>query len=336
MAGQGGAPPALVLGVLILAGLGLAGLTAPRAEPTQADAGGACQSADWPMAGGGADMVWVPAGTVTLGDTIYPEEGPLRAVPVEGFWMDRDDVTNAQFAAFVRATGYVTEAERGPQAGALVFVAPEEGLASVDPAQWWRFSPGANWRHPGGPGTSIAGRERHPVVAVTWRDARAYARWRGRDLPTEAQWEWAARGGAPNQPGDPTPPRAANTWRGAFPTRRDGGISRAQVTPVGCYPANGFGLRDMTGNVWQWTADAWFPGHHQDAGDLDDAQAARHVIKGGSYLCAPNYCLRYRPGARQGQETGLPTSHIGFRTILTVQSRPPASASAPPTQRLSP
>lgn len=290
----------------------------------------------------GPDMVWVPGGRVEMGDDVYPEEQPRRGVDVQGFWMDRTEVTNAQFAAFVQATGYVTEPERALDAarhpgvpadlrvpGAVVFVPPRQ-LSGLDPAQWWRFTAGAHWRQPGGPGTGIDGRGHYPVVAVTHADALAYARWKGHALPTEAQWEWAASGGPAGAAGaasGPSPrpaprPTQANTWQGLFPVLDSGDDGFTGLAPVGCYAANALGLHDMTGNAWELTADRWsLP---TQAGRLPSVPLAglrgqttpvQHVIKGGSFLCAPNYCRRYRAAARQPQDESLATSHLGFRTV---------------------
>ena len=260
--------------------------------------------------------LWVPAGTFAMGDRLYPEEGPPRTVSVEGFWIDSTEVTNRDFSAFVAATGYVTVAERPVDAmlhphlppemrkpGAVVFVMPNDVDGMGDISQWWQYVPGANWRHPGGPKTSIEGREDFPVTAVALEDARAYAQWKGRALPTEAEWEWAARAAEPDAPPARERPQEANTWQGLFPvvnTAEDGFVG---VAPVGCFEANALGLHDMLGNLWEWTADAY------------DGRRDANVIKGGSYLCAPNYCMRYRPAARQPQEVDLATSHLGFRTV---------------------
>lgn len=283
-------------------------------------------------------MVWVPPGAFDMGDTVYREEGPMQRTLVQGFWMDRTEVSNAEFARFVAATAYVTVAERpvdtvrhpdlqGPlrQAGAVVFVIPEQVRNDVDIRQWWTYRPGANWRHPGGPGTTIEGREALPVVAVTYEDAQAYARWKGRELPSEAQWEWAARGGEPVHSGQLHPPLQANTWQGVFPVNNQAQDGFVGVAPVGCFAPNRYGLYDMIGNVWEITRDPYVPFHDardtpppdQEVMPTRPGQAlGQHVIKGGSFLCAPNYCMRYRPGARQGQEDDLATSHLGFRTIL--------------------
>jgi formylglycine-generating enzyme required for sulfatase activity len=269
----------------------------------------------------GDDMVWVPGGTFTMGeDPRYPEEGPPRVVSVAGFWMDVHEVTNAQFAAFVAATGYITIAERTPpalpgappemaQPGSAVFRVPTPD----DPA-WWRWAPAAQWRDPAGDKAGIAAQKRHPVVQIAYEDAAAYAKWAGKELPDEAQWEYAARAGAPAlpEPVDAAGKPQANTYQGVFPARdtgEDGFTSRA---PVGCFAANAFGLHDMIGNVWEWTSTV--------QPHVDDLPMTG-VIKGGSFLCAANYCARYRPAARQFQERGLGTDHIGFRLIDT--RRPP-------------
>jgi formylglycine-generating enzyme len=284
-------------------------------------------------------MVFVPGGTFSMGAAgMRPEEGPPRPVTVAGFWIDRTDVTNAQFARFVAATGYVTlaerpldprvwpgltEAQRRPSA--IVFVGAASQAGS-NPGQWWRIVPGADWRHPEGPRSSIAGKDQLPVVQVAWADAMAYAHWLGHDLPTEAEWEYAARGGAAparfiwgDQPFDPRHPQA-NVWQGVFPaidTGEDG--YRAQASPVGCFPPNRVGLYDMAGNVWQWTRDPWRPTLDASAEPADapgDPAVRRHVIKGGSFLCSPDYCYRYRPAARQAGPSDTGENHIGFRTVL--------------------
>ena len=282
-------------------------------------------------------LVWIPPGEFLFGDTVYPEEQPMQKVRVQGFWMDRTEVSNAQFADFVAATGYVTTAERPvdtrmhpglptdmQQAGAVVFTNPAEIRNAQDMRQWWRYTPRANWRHPEGPASTIEGKESHPVVAVTVEDAQAYARWAGRELPTEMEWEWAARGNEVQPSGNTAQPAEANTWQGIFPvsnTKIDGYLG---TSPVGSFAPNGFGLYDMLGNVWELTADR-FTASHSAADNLPpdqppmvqrpDGTGVQQVIKGGSYLCAPNYCMRYRAGARQGQEVDLATNHIGFRTI---------------------
>ena len=281
-----------------------------------------------------AGMVRIPAGSFHFGSTKgYPDERPGSAAPVRvaAFWMDRTEVTIAQFASFVRATGYVTEAER--QGGAVVFHQPTEKELGTRPYAWWTFVQGADWRHPGGPGSGLDRSQDHlPVTFVTEADALAYARWLGRDLPTEAEWEYAGKAGRDGPELD-TAPRdtaghpTANYWQGSFPAfdaKEDG---HAGLAPVGCYAANGFGLHDMIGNVWEWTKDG-YAGPHQPHMNGDTAAAAAQtapggyqpnrpmVIKGGSFLCSPDFCVRYRASARESQEADLATAHIGFRTVL--------------------
>ena len=294
-----------------------------------------------------AGMVAIPSGRFAMGAAgLRPEEGPPRPVTVAAFRIDRSEVTNAAFARFVAATGYRTLAERplDPAAypgltaaqrrpSSLVFVGA--AVRSADPGQWWRVIPGADWRHPEGPRSSIRGKEAWPVVHIAWADALAYARWLGRDLPTEAEWEYAARGGLTDQPyvwgaapvagGQPR----ANTWQGVFPALDTGGDGyKAQAAPVGCYPPNGYGLVDMAGNVWEWTRDWFRPGLDaaDDPGrggppqvralDPDEPGVAKHVIKGGSFLCSDDYCFRYRPAARSPGPPDTGASHVGFRTVL--------------------
>lgn len=303
--------------------------TAKPLEPTPTCALPAPQ-APTPHAG----MVWVPAGQYTPGDTVYPEERPAGRVKVKGFWMDRTEVTNDEFARFVQATGYVTVAERAVDAtrsapgmpaallqpGALVFSPPDKLQPGVDVSAWWRYVPGAHWRQPAGAASGIEGKGAYPVVAVTVQDARAYATWLGRSLPSEAQWEWAARAARDEAMPLKEQPREANTWQGRFPhtnARQDG---FAGLSPVGCFAPNPLGLLDMVGNVWELTGDVFgLHGQPQDAGPpltVRAAAAKQYVIKGGSFLCSPDYCLRYRPGSRQPQDDDLGASHVGFRTVL--------------------
>jgi formylglycine-generating enzyme required for sulfatase activity len=308
------------------------------------------------------DMVWVPGGTFTMGsDAHYPEEAPAHRVRVEGFWIDRGPVTNAQFRRFVKATGHVTLAEKPADPAAypdalpellapssIVFVPPAGPVGTADPYRWWQYVPGADWRHPEGPGSSIKGRDHHPVVHVAFEDALAYATWAGKTLPSEAEWERAARGGLEGAEyawGDELHPGGvpmANTFQGDFPhhnSRRDG---FERTSPVGSFPPNGFGLLDMIGNVWEWTDD-WYADHgpvvrdHKAAGgcctlenprgvSLEESIDAtsqhgtipRKVVKGGSFLCAPSYCRRYRPAARMAQGIDTSTCHMGFRCIARV------------------
>jgi formylglycine-generating enzyme len=290
---------------------------------------------------GWATMVRVPGGTFAMGsEDFYPEERPVRQVTVSGFLMDVRQVTAAEYRRFVRETGYVTLAERAldpadyPDAdadllvpGSLVFRKTDGPVPLDDVRSWWEYVPGASWKRPAGPGSSINGRDRHPVVQVAYEDAEAYAVWAGKELPTEAEWEFAARGGLDGATfawGDEHTPSGtpmANTWQGDFPwqnLKEDGFVG---TSPVGSFPPNGYGLYDMCGNVWEWTSD-WFTADHEESAPccapptLPGEHFPRKVIKGGSHLCAPNYCLRYRPAARQGETVDTSTAHIGFRCIV--------------------
>ena len=280
-------------------------------------------------------MRQVPGGTFWMGDErFYPEERPVREVAVDAFSIDVAPVTVAQFRRFVKETGYVTVAERPldpadyPDAdpallkpGSLVFRGTRGPVDLSDSRNWWEYVPGASWERPEGPGSDTYTRARHPVVHVAAEDAEAYARWAGKALPTEAEWEYAARGGLDGAMfawGDEASPELANFWQGEFPWQNlleDGWMG---TSPVGSFPPNGYGLADMTGNVWEWTTDAF------QTADVASPCCApgqgerfpRRVIKGGSHLCAPNYCLRFRPAARQGETIDTSTSHIGFRCIV--------------------
>ena len=273
-----------------------------------------------------AGMVRIASGDFQLGSTRgYPDERPLRETQVRAFWIDRTEVSNAQFASFVAATAYVTDAEKHD--GAAVFHAPDPADGAVAEGSWWQLRKDADWRHPEGAGSSIEGRGNEPVVNVSYNDALAYAQWLGRQLPSEAQWEYAAKGGRDNEKSDHALRDAqghplANFWQGLFPisnSDEDGFDLRA---PVGCFPANPFGLHDMVGNVWEWTTDIYREGHGE-AQSLDEQRTAipargsspRRVIKGGSFLCSADYCVRARASSRQPEEEDLPASHIGFRTI---------------------
>ena len=302
-------------------------------------------------------MCWIPGGAFRMGsDRHYVEEAPTHRVIVGGFWMDTAPVTNAQFAAFVQATGHVTMAERKPdprdypgalphmlRAGSLVFSPTPRPVSLKDWSQWWSFKFGADWRHPLGPDSSLRGLEDHPVVHVAYPDALAYARWAGKSLPTEAQWEYAARGGLEGAEfvwGDELTPggrHMANIWQGAFPFQNTVEDGYARTSPVGAYPPNGYGLLDMIGNVWEWTCDWYEPRHPDEAlkacciprnprGGREErsydplqpnVRIPRKVLKGGSHLCAPSYCRRYRPAARHPEPIDTSTSHVGFRCVVT-------------------
>jgi sulfatase modifying factor 1 len=276
----------------------------------------------------------------------YPEEQPVREVAVPALWVDEHPVTNAEFRRFVKDTGHVTVAERAPSAddfpdadpadlvpGSLVFT-PTAGPVDLDDWQrWWRWQPGADWRHPAGPESTLHGLERHPVVHVAHEDAAAYAEWAGKRLPMEAEWEYASRGGLVGARyvwGDEFMPRGrvmANTWHGEFPWRNDRPGKHALTSPVESFPPNGYGLFDVAGNVWEWTGSDWTGSHAEaDAAPVMSCcapsrprdEGSRMVVKGGSHLCAPSYCHRYRPAARQGQTIRSTTGHIGFRCVLDV------------------
>jgi formylglycine-generating enzyme len=302
------------------------------------------------------DMVWIPGGTFLMGSNDhYPEEAPAHPATVAGFWMDVYQVTNAQFRRFVNETGYVTVAERTPRAedypgaipellvpGSVVFRQPARRVDLGNHYNWWEWVPGADWRHPEGPESTLHGRERHPVVHVAWEDVTAYATWAGKEMPTEAEWEFASRGGLEGKEfawGDEFTPRGkqmANTWQGEFPVENLELDGFGRTAPVGSYPPNGYGLFDTIGNVWEWTTD-WYTDRHEVAngccggagvnptggsreGSIDPRESGasipRKVLKGGSFACAPNYCRRYRPAARMHHPIDTGTCHIGFRCIV--------------------
>jgi sulfatase modifying factor 1 len=312
-------------------------------------------------------MVFIPGGTFRMGsDRHYPEEAPAHRVTVGGFFMDRTPVTNGDFRRFVNATGYVTLAELKPnpadypgalpemlKAGSLVFTPPKHLVGMDDSSEWWQFKFGASWHRPAGPRSSTSGLANHPVVHIAYCDALAYAEWAGKTLPTEAEWEFAARGGldgaefAWGHEFTPNGRAMANTWQGKFPyeNRIEDGYER--TSPVTAFPPNAYGLYDMIGNVWEWTSD-WYAARHQadkgktccipanprggtEIGSLDPFQPnvriPRKVLKGGSHLCAPNYCRRYRPAARHAQAVDSSASHVGFRCIkrLSTDETKPAS-----------
>jgi formylglycine-generating enzyme len=301
-------------------------------------------------------MVWIPGGTFRMGsDHHYPEEAPAHNVRVDGFWMSRHTVTNRDFAQFADETGHVTMAERpaNPEdyPGALpellvpssiVFKKTNGKVDLRNPYNWWTYVAGADWRHPRGPKSTINGLADHPVVHIAFEDAEAYAAWAGQSLPTEAEWEFAARGGldgAEYSWGDEFKPDGrpmANTWQGEFPWQNLAEDGHEWTAPVGSFAPNGYGLFDMAGNVWEWTTD-WYQDHSRithpcctidnpRGGDRDlscdpgtpQIKIPRKVMKGGSFLCAPNYCRRYRPAARMAQMVETSTCHLGFRCIVRV------------------
>ncbi|MBA2126524.1 gliding motility-associated lipoprotein GldK [Hyphomicrobium methylovorum] len=299
-------------------------------------------------------MIFIPGGTFVMGsDKHYREEAPSHRVTVDSFSIDEAPVTNSQFKSFVDATGYITFAETPPNqedypgalehmlnAGSLVF--QPASINARDWSEWWEFRFGADWRHPYGRGSGIKGRENHPVVHIAYRDAEAYAKWAGKRLPTEAEWEFAARGGLESAEfawGDELTPggqQMANTWQGNFPHENLKLDGYERTSPVKAFPPNGYGVYDMIGNVWEWTSDWYAPAHPADAGkpccipenprgpsaeqSFDPYQPQiripRKVLKGGSHLCAPNYCRRYRPAARHPQPIDTSTSHVGFRCVM--------------------
>ena len=306
-------------------------------------------------------MVWIPGGSFVMGsDHHYPEEAPAHPVEVAGFWMDRAPVTNGKFQKFVKATGHRTIAEQPAdpalypeadpaqlQPASIVFVPPMAPVAANHHYQWWQYVSGATWRHPEGPGSSIKGREQHPVVHIAHADAHAYASWAGKHLPTEVEWEraaWGGRQGCEFAWGDELHPgglAVANTFQGDFPHRNSRLDGWERTSPVGTYPANDYGLVDMIGNVWEWT-DSWYGAHPHGRQCHDDAHTTccstveerartasidpssqhgsvpRKVVKGGSFLCAPSYCRRYRPAARMAQGLDTSTCHMGFRCVVRI------------------
>jgi sulfatase modifying factor 1 len=304
------------------------------------------------------NMVWIPGGDFLMGsDHHYPEEAPAHRAEVDGFWMDRFAVTNREFRLFVEATGHVTSAERHVDAddypgakpellapSSIVFKKAPRGTGLADHYNWWVYVRGADWRHPRGPASSIKGLDEHPVVHVAFEDAQAYANWAGRELPTEAEWEFAARGGlegaeyAWGHEFTPGGRHMANTWQGNFPWQNLQEDGYAWTAPIGSFPANGYGLHDMAGNVWEWTTD-WYTGPHfvdspcctirnprggsrEASYDTREGQIRipRKVMKGGSFLCAPNYCRRYRPAARMAQPIDTSTCHLGFRCVVRARA----------------
>lgn len=308
------------------------------------------------------DMVWIPGGEFAMGNstsTVLPDEQPAHRVVVDGFWMDKTEVTNAQFAEFVKRTGYLTTAEKAPTAeeilansppgtpppsagvlvaGSLVFTPPDHKVPLNDVQRWWTWTPGASWRHPEGPHSDLKDRENHPVVQVSWHDAEAYARWAGKRLPTEAEWEFAARGGLKAQPyvwGSDPPSEAqpqANLWTGTFPYENSVKDGYARTAPVAKFKPNGYGLYDMAGNVWEWCSD-WYdrdlytrrsqsnvtsnPRGPSQSHDSMRPFMSQRSQRGGSFLCNDSYCSRYRPSARHGCTPDTGMSHVGFRCAIS-------------------
>jgi formylglycine-generating enzyme required for sulfatase activity len=308
-------------------------------------------------------MLWIPGGEFSMGSDMSGEAvcglpgvtrdaQPIHRVYVDGFWMDTTDVTNEQFARFIAATGYITVAERAPTrqefpgaplenlvAGSMVFTATAEPVPLDNPYRWWRYQKGANWRHPEGPATSIKGREKYPVVQVAYTDAAAYADWAGKRLPTEAEWEFAARGGLTGKLycwGDEFHPDGkvmANTYQGNFPIKDTGADGFAGLAPVAQFPPNGYGLYDMAGNAWQWVSDWYRPDYYAElAGrgevarnpqgpeaplDPDEPTERKRVQKGGSFLCTDQYCTRYMVGTRGKGEISSASNHVGFRCVVS-------------------
>jgi formylglycine-generating enzyme required for sulfatase activity len=305
-------------------------------------------------------MIWIPGGEFVMGtdsETAWPDERPAHRVQVDGFWIDEHEVTNTEFQAFVMATGYLTTAERAPTAeeilqqsppgtpapppeklvpGSLVFTPPAGRVSLDDYSQWWQWTPGASWKHPEGPSSTIEGKEDYPVVQVSWDDAVAYARWAGKRLPTEAEWERAARGGLEAKPyvwGDQAPSDTeifANIWQGQFPNYNSTRDGFAGLAPVKSFPANSYGLYDMAGNVWEWCAD-WYqrdlyqsragqgvvvcPAGPERSADPANPFTPQRLQRGGSFLCNDTYCSRYRPSARHGCSPDTGMSHVGFRCV---------------------
>ncbi len=292
-------------------------------------------------------MVWIPGGEFQMGseEGSFGDTKPVHKVKVDGFWADKTEVTNAQFSHFVAATGYVTVAERKPDPkefpgappemlvpGSIVFTPPDKPVELNDHLRWWRLQPGANWRHPEGPASDLTGREQHPVVHVAYEDALAYARWAGKRLPTEAEWEFAARGGLDGKRfawGDEFRPAGkfmANTWQGHFPDRNDGADGFKGTAPVASFAPNAYGLYDVSGNVWEWVADWYRPDYFKqspsnnptgpaDSLDPQEPGVPKRVQKGGSFLCSDEYCSRYTAGGRGKGEPSSGTTHVGFRLV---------------------
>lgn len=297
-----------------------------------------------------SDMVAIAGGSFQMGSAAFSDASPVHTVTVNRFWMDAHEVTNAQFAAFVSATGYVTVAERPLNPadypgvptdklvpGSAVFTPPTQPVSLNNPLQWWQYVPGANWRHPQGPPSSLAGKDNEPVVQVCYDDAAAYARWAGKRLPTEAEWEFAARAGRGPSTfywGNDLKPRGkwvANIFQGSFPAKNTLDDGFKTLAPVKTYPANPNGLYDMDGNVWEWCSDLYRPDYYQkspvvnpkgpkDSFDPEEPGTVKHVQRGGSFLCSDQYCTRYKAGSRGKGETTSASNNLGFRCVRSAQS----------------
>ncbi|MEX2118282.1 MAG: formylglycine-generating enzyme family protein [Pirellulales bacterium] len=362
-AGARGLWPGLVIGsLLVLAALSLvlAKWAWPVGGPTnagEAPPGSSAQAASEPKRPSTAGMVWIAGGTFRMGgEPEFEDAQPVHQVEVDGFWMDRTEVTNEQFARFVEETGYLTVAERPldpddfPGAapgdlvpGSIVFSPPDREVSLAQPLSWWKYVPGANWRHPRGPASDVKDRPNYPVVHVCWEDAHAYAQWAGKRLPTEAEWEFAARGGLDRQrytwgsEALPDDQWQANIWQGRFPRRNDRADGYEELAPVASFPPNGYGLHDMAGNVWEWCADWYRPDYYLNSpkrnprgppSSFDPLEPGmpKRVQRGGSFLCSDHYCTRYLPGARGKGAVDSGASHIGFRCVASADAGPPPSS----------
>jgi formylglycine-generating enzyme len=331
------------------------GIGAARHGSAPAPSGSVTPAPARPSPGAPEGMVWIPGGEFAMGSEEFSDARPVHRVAVDGFWMDATEVTNAEFDRFVRATSYVTVAERVPRAedypgalpenlvaGSVVFTPPPTEVPLDNHYRWWRYVPGADWRHPEGPASSITNRMDHPVVHVAYEDVLAYAKWGNKRLPTEAEWEFAARGGLDGKPyvwGDEFRPHGkfmANTFQGHFPDKNTGEDGFLSTSPVKAFPPNGYGLYGMAGNVWEWVSDWYRPDYyaqlaaaggiaHNPKGPIDSFDpmqpgAIKRVQKGGSFLCTDQYCARYMPGGRGKGEPDTGTNHTGFRCIRDASS----------------
>lgn len=290
-------------------------------------------------------MAWIPGGWFWMGSEKFPDTEPVHLAYVDGFWMDKSEVTNAEFLYFVSETQYQTVAERTPNAtdlpgvpadqlvaGSVVFTPPQDPVPLDNPGNWWRYVRGADWRHPEGPGSSLEGRMQHPVVHISWYDAEAYATWAKKRLPTEAEWEFAARGGLDRAEfcwGNELKPGGkwqSNIWQGEFPVTNSAADGFRRTAPVRSFPANPYGLFDMSGNVWEWCADWYQPDYYATSPrrnpkgpassfDPHEPTIPKRVQRGGSFMCSDSYCLRYRPAGRGKGDLNSGASHIGFRCV---------------------